>query len=206
MSDPNMASESERIIGLYQRYATEWDKLRGRRCLLEKRWLDRFVALLPQSASIVDIGCGTGDPIARYLIERGCDVTGIDSSPALIGMCKDRFPDQEWVVADMRGLSLDRRFDGILAWNSLFHLSPEDQRRMFPAFRSHARAKAALMFTSGPSHGEAIGTFKGEPLYHGSLDGAEYRSLLHENGFEVVSHVVEDPSCGHHTVWLARRR
>jgi SAM-dependent methyltransferase len=204
MSDPNMASESERIIGLYQRHATEWDKLRGRRCRLEKRWLDRFVALLPQSASILDIGCGTGQPIARYLIERGCQVTGIDSSPALIGLCKDRFPDQEWVVADMRELSLDRRFDGILAWDSFFHLSPEDQRPMFPIFHRHARSQAALMFTSGHSHGEIISTFQGEPLYHGRLDGAEYRSLLHESGFEVVSHVVEDPDCGQHTVWLAQ--
>jgi hypothetical protein len=104
----------------------------------------------------------------------------------------------------MRGLSWDRRFDVILAWDSLFHLSPENQRRMFPIFRRHARPKAALMFTSGHSHGEIISTFEGEPLYHGSLDGAEYRSLLHENGFEVVSHVAEDPDCGQHTVWLAQ--
>jgi hypothetical protein len=138
------------------------------------------------------------------LIETGCRVIGIDSSPALIGMCKDRFPDQEWVVADMRVLSLDRRFDGILAWNSLFHLSPEDQRRMFPTFRRLARPQAALMFTSGHLHGEAIGTFQGEPLYHGSLDEAEYRSLLVQNGFEVVSYVVKDPDCDQHTVWLAQ--
>jgi SAM-dependent methyltransferase len=198
-----MASEAERIIGLYQRHATDWDRDRGRD-LFEKPWLDRFLALLPTGESVLDIGCGAGEPIARYLIERGCQMTGIDSSPALIGICKDRFPDQEWVIADMRGLSWDRRFDGILAWNSLFHLSPQDQRRMFPVFRRHARAKAALMFTSGRLHGEAIGTFQGEPLYHGSLDGAEYRSLLVQNGFGVVSDAVEDPDCGQHTVWLAQ--
>jgi hypothetical protein len=62
------------------------------------------------------------------------------------------------------------------------------------------------MFTSGPGHGEATNTFKGEPLYHGSLDGAEYRSLLHQNGFDVVKNVVEDPDCGYHTIWLAPRR
>jgi SAM-dependent methyltransferase len=201
-----MSSPSERIVSLYQRHADEWDKLRGRLCLLEKRWLDQFVALLPQSASILDIGCGTGQPIARYLIEKGYDVTGIDSSPALIGICKDRFPDQEWIVADMRELSLDRRFDGILAWDSFFHLSPEDQRPMFPIFQRHARQQAALMFTSGHLHGETISTFQDEPLYHGSLDGAEYRSLLRENGFEVVAHVVEDPDCGHHTVWLTQMK
>ncbi|HEY6373665.1 MAG TPA: hypothetical protein VIX37_24030 [Candidatus Sulfotelmatobacter sp.] len=75
---------------------------------------------------------------------------------------------------------------------------------MFPIFRAHAASNAALMFTSGPSHGEAIGTYQGEPLYHASLDEAEYRLLLHENGFFVLSHVLEDPSCGRHTVWLAQ--
>jgi hypothetical protein len=62
------------------------------------------------------------------------------------------------------------------------------------------------MFTSGPSHGEAIGRYKDEPLYHGSLDAEEYRTLLKESGFDVVSHVVEDPACGYHTVWLAQLR
>jgi hypothetical protein len=38
------------------------------------------------------------------------------------------------------------------------------------------------------------------PLYHASLDPAEYRSLLDRNGFDVVSHVVEDPDCGGHTI------
>jgi hypothetical protein len=93
-----------------------------------------------------------------------------------------------------------------MAWDSLFHLCPEDQRIMFPIFRRHAAPKAALMFTSGPSHGEAIGVYKDEPLYHGSLDGGEYRSLLNQNGFNVVSHVAEDSTCGYHTVWLAQRR
>ena len=144
--------------------------------------------------------CGAGEPISRYFIEQGCDVTGIDSSSLLAGMCMERFPDRDWIVADMRNLTLDRRFDGILAWNSFFHLCPENQRRMFLVFRKHARPKAALMFTSGPSHGEAIGNYKGEPLYHGSLDRAEFRSLLHQNGFDVVSHVIEDPNCGHHTI------
>lgn len=77
---------------------------------------------------------------------------------------------------------------------------------MFPIFRRNAAPKGALMFTSGSSLGEAIGAYKDEPLYHGSLDGLEYRSLLDENGFDVVSHVVEDPACGGRTVWLAQLR
>jgi len=60
------------------------------------------------------------------------------------------------------------------------------------------------MFTSGPAHGEAIGDYRGEPLYHASLDGDEYRSLLNQNGFQAVSHITDDPACDRHAVWLAQ--
>ena len=93
-----MPSEAERIISLYQRHADDWDRERGR-SLFEKDWLDRFLALLPRAASILDIGCGSGEPIARYFIEKGCEVTGVDSSPTLIGKCEHRFPDQDWIVS-----------------------------------------------------------------------------------------------------------
>jgi len=44
------------------------------------------------------------------------------------------------------------------------------------------------------------------PLYHASLDPAEYATLLDGIGFDIVAHVVEDPQAGGRTVWLARSR
>lgn len=200
-----MSAESERIVGLYQRHAAAFDRERSRH-LFEKPVLDRFLALLPSGASILDLGCGSGEPIARYLIDRGFQITGVDSAPALIELAQGRFPDQEWVIADMRTLVLGRRFDGILAWDSFFHLSCEDQEAMFSVFGRHAAPRAALMFTSGPSHGEAIGTFEGEPLFHASLDPSQYRALLDASGFEMVAHITEDINCGGHTVCVAKAR
>jgi SAM-dependent methyltransferase len=200
-----VSSESERIVGIYQRHAAAWDRLRSPGSLFERLWLDRFLALLAPDASILDVGCGAGLPISEYLIDRGFAVTGVDSSGPLIDLCRSRFPDKEWVVADMRTLELGRRFDGILAWDSFFHLSPEDQPGMFAVFEGHAEAKCVLMFTSGPQHGSVLGEFEGEPLYHGSLDPDEYRALLEGIGFAVVDYVAEDPTCGEHTIWLARR-
>jgi hypothetical protein len=86
-------------------------------------------------------------------------------------------------------------------WDSFFHLTHDDQRRMFPIFRSHAQRNAPLVFTSGPRQGEVTGSY---PLFHASLDPDEYRALLHKHGFEAILHVAEDPACGGHTVWLAR--
>ncbi len=75
---------------------------------------------------------------------------------------------------------------------------------MFAVFRDHAAPGAALMFTSGPRAGVAMGEFEGEPLYHASLDPDDTRALLAAHGFAVVSTMPEDPACGAHTVWLAR--
>jgi SAM-dependent methyltransferase len=200
-----MPDDADRIIDLYDRHAATWDKERSRD-LFERPWLDRFLALVPQGGSIVDIGCGCGEPIARYLIEAGYELTGVDSSPTMIGLCKRRFLNETWVAADMRSLFLGRQFNGILAWDSFFHLRQDDQRKMFPIFRRHAAPKATLMFTSGPRADVAMGTYQGEPLYHASLAPDEYRVLLNEHGFDVVSYVPEDPGCGRHTIWLARRK
>jgi len=145
-----------------------------------------------------------GEPIARYLLDKGCRVVGIDSSGSMIAMCVERFPESEWLVRDMRTFELGRRFDGILAWDSFFHLGADDQRAMFPRFAAHARHGAPLMFTAGPIAGEAIGCYRDEPLYHASLDPAEYERLLVANGFSVQAYKAQDQDCGEHTVWLAR--
>ena len=197
---------AEGIVGLYRRHAGAWAAARGTE-LSERAWIDRFAALLNARArQCSDIGCGSGEPIAVSLVGRGHHVVGVDSSPEMIGLFRANLPDEVAEVADMRSLRLDGAFGGLIAWDSFFHLAPDGQRLMFPVFRDHALVGAPLLFTSGPAYGEAIGTLEGEPLYHASLGPDEYRLLLGENGFDVVRHTVEDPDCGEHTVWLARRR
>ena len=156
--------------------------------------------------TILDLGCGSGEPVARHLVERGFRVTGVDSSPSLIALCRARMPEQQWLVGDMRALDLGRRFDGILAWYSLFHLHFDDQRAMFSRIADHAREGAPMMFASGPEHGEAIGEWQGEPLYHASLAPDEYRTLLESNGFELLFFRPGVPVADGPSVWLARRR
>ena len=198
-----MHEAAHQIIDLYERHAQTWDRVRSRR-LVEQSWLDRFRQAMPVAAGhVLDIGCGCAEPMAGYLIGAGHAVSGIDSSMAMIALCRQRFAQHDWHVADMRQLALEQRFGGILAWDSFFHLTPEDQRRMFPIFQAHAQPGAALMFTSGTAHGIALGNFEGETLYHASLDHDEYVALLDAHGFSVVEQTTEDPACGGHTIWLA---
>ena len=195
----------ERIIGLYEENAAAWDEARGAE-LKEQMWIDQFLAHVTPGGLLLDLGCGSGRPVAAYLVERGYRVIGLDSSPSLIALCRQRLPDEEWLVGDMRALDLGRRFDGILAWYSFFHLHFDDQRAMFARFAAHAKPGAPLVFTSGAQHGEAIGEWQSEPLYHASLSQEEYRRLLDENGFEVLTFKQGMPVAEGPSVWIAQMR
>lgn len=204
-SPPDQQSLSAHIVAHYERHAANWAADRAAAAWNDRGWHQRFVAALAPGSTVLDLGCGSGSPIARHLVANGLRVTGVDTSPTLISYCRREMPDQDWIVADMRTLALGRRFAGLLAWDSFFHLAPDDQRLMFRVFRAHAAPGAILMFNTGPAFGEAIGNYRGDPLYHASLDCAEYRQWLTAIGFEVVDHVIEDPSAGGRTVWMARR-
>lgn len=191
------------VIGFYHRHAEQWDTLR-QRYFAEKAWLDRFLSYLAPDSQILDLGCGSGCPIAAYFIDHQHHITGVDSSKPLINLCQQRFPTQRWMESDMRHLSLNQTYQGILAWDSFFHLVKEDQRAMFDIFKQHAIQGSVFMFTTGTHDGEAINDFLGEPLYHASLSPNEYHSLLNSHGFDVIDMVASDPDCGGRTVWLAQ--
>ncbi len=196
-------SDPEGILPTYRRQAGAWD--RGRPTVLfEQPWLDRFAALLPPGGRVLDLGCGTGVPIARWLMDRGFAVTGIDGAPEMLELARAHLPEAEWIETDMRTLALDRRFDGIVAWDSFFHLTPDAQRAMFPIFAAHLAPGGALMFTSGPAAGEAWGRVGTEPVYHASLAPEDYVALMAAEGLALRGYLAEDPDCDRHTVWLAR--
>ncbi|MEM8862237.1 MAG: class I SAM-dependent methyltransferase [Chloroflexota bacterium] len=190
------------MSGVYERNAQTWDEQRPR-TLVEKDWLDKFVSRLPAGGAVLDVGCGAGEPIAQYFIERGFAVTGIDASLGMINFCKSRFPEHQWQVMDMRQLDLGRKVDGIIAWDSFFHLNPAEQRQMLHYFLDHLRSGGVLMMTVGHEAGEVLGVVAGEQVYHSSLSAEEYQRILRDGGLEQIEIVFQDASCGGRTVLLA---
>lgn len=199
-----MNDAANRIVDHYERHAVAWDHDRRAASWIDRPFIEHFLSLLPRGATVLDLGCGGGSPVALHMVAQGFRVTGVDSSPTLISLCRTRMPDQEWIVGDMRSLALGRRFGGILAWDSFFHLRPEDQESMFRVFAAHAAPATILMFNAGFGRGEAMGSYRGDPLYHASLDTSEYETLLTDSGFELIEHSINDPAKGGRIFWLAR--
>jgi SAM-dependent methyltransferase len=197
-----MDTNDRGIAAAYNRIAAWFDGKRTR-ALIERPYLDYLAQALKPGASILDLGCGSGEPILRFFLERRFAVTGVDASAAMIDIAARRFPGTRFLVNDMRRLALNETFDAVIAWHSLFHLAHADQRAMFATFAACLHPGGLLMFTSGSEHGEVWSDNGGESLYHASLSLEEYRHLLQTHGFHVVQHVRDDQACGGATVWIA---
>ena len=192
------------VCELYNHIADWFEEARDKPVLgfVEKPYLEMVASTLPKNASILDLGCGTGFPIADYFLKSGHNVTGVDGSEEMINKCQQRYPTGEWLLGDMRQVNIGRKFDAIIAWDSFFHLPHDDQRDMFDVFAKHAGDNTMLLFTAAPKHGEMISQMQGYEFYHASLSEEEYREILKQHGFEVILYKPEDKDCGDHTVWL----
>lgn len=201
MIDRSVAAKTRAI---YERHAAAFDQHRSAP-LLEAPWLDRLLAVAPQGQAILDVGCGSGRPIAQYFIEAGRTVHGVDFAEAMLDISRHRFPQQRWTHADMRTLELGETFGGVVAWNSFFHLTADEQRLCLPRLAQHVAPGGGLLFTCGPEAGEVLGTVEGDSVYHASLSRQEYAELLEREGLRIDAFVPEDPTCGFHTICLTVR-
>ncbi|MEC3862627.1 class I SAM-dependent methyltransferase [Mesobacterium sp. TK19101] len=194
----------EDIQDVYDRQAAVYDAQRSR-ALFEARWLARFAACLPANGHVLDLGCGAGEPIARWFLSEGFALTGLDFSIAMLDIARSRWPSGDWRQGDMRDFALPERFDGIVAWDSFFHLTGPEQRDVIARIGSHLKPGGSLLLTVGPAAGEVQGTVGGEPVYHASLSPADYAACLEDNGLILTGFLSEDPETDRHSVLMARK-
>lgn len=86
---------------------------------------------LPRSATILDIGCGSGVPIAQVLVNDGFSVWGVDASPSLIAAYQRNLPDMPAVCEPAQTSTFfNRTFVGVVSIGLLFLLDEDEQRQL----------------------------------------------------------------------------
>lgn len=194
-----------KVYQVYDEIIDWFDSHRNKELTMERFYLNLIQKHIPSEGKILDVGCGTGEPIARFLLEKSYKLTGVDASKKMIELCMKRFPDGKWLLADMRTLDLQEQFDAVIAWHSFFHLPHDDQRATLKLLATFVSQDGLLIFTSGPECGEVWSDNGGYDLYHASLSSEEYEQILTDNGFKVLTHKINDPECGDATIWVAQK-
>ncbi|MCJ1378240.1 hypothetical protein MMC17_001337 [Xylographa soralifera] len=90
-------------------------------------FLQKLLLHLPPNANILDVGCGTGTPVATTLAAAGHHVFGIDISDEMVRLSQKAVPSGKFEVADMQTYTppSETKLDAVLAVLSLFALERE---------------------------------------------------------------------------------
>jgi SAM-dependent methyltransferase len=135
-----------------------------------------FLPLLPESAHILDAGCGSGRD-AKYFVERGYQVTAFDAS-AEIAALAEKEVGQSIAVQRLQGIQYKNQFDGIWACASLLHVPAKE---LPDVFRRLARAlKPNGVIYCSFKYGQ--GEYEKEGRRFTDLDEAGLWALLEEIG------------------------
>lgn len=172
-------------------------------------WLSRLSGSLSPGSKVLDLGCGTGVPAARFLSEK-FQVTGVDLSDTMIRRARRLVPKGTFIRGDMTEVNLpEREYAAIIALYSIIHVPLTAQRKLFG--RIHGWLSPRGRFLAVLGHAACEGWERGwlgsdVPMYWIHADAGTYRGWLSSAGFDVIEQRFVPEGGGGHELFLARAR
>jgi SAM-dependent methyltransferase len=169
-------------------------------------WLDDLASLLPAGARVLDLGCGSGLPAARILVESGFEVTGVDISRVQVERARRLVPLARFIQADMAVWDAEpASLDAIVSLYALIHVPVDDQLQLFPRMARWLAPGGYLLAIVGTERWSGVEEYLGAPMFWDHTDTATYLVWLADASLPAVWHRVIPEGSSSHTLVLARR-
>ncbi len=153
--------------------------------------LEEAAHTLPSGAAVLDLGCGAGVPVTRWLADRGLAVTGVDFSARQLELARRLVPAANLLQADMTDLDFPpASFDAVVAFYSIIHVPRTEHPALLGKIHRWLRPGGAFLATW------ALGAWEGEkedwegwgaPMRWSHYGEEANLKMLREAGFEVAS-------------------
>lgn len=161
-----------------------WSHASPVRIGLVQEVLDRLV----DGSTILDLGCGPGDPATRLLSQRH-RVIGVDLSMVQLQLARRLAPRASLVQADLSDIALaPASVDAVVSFYALGHLPAAEHRPLFGRIASWLRPGGLLLTSAPVSPGEDVEQgWLGVPMFFGGIGAAATIKAVTDAGLVVES-------------------
>ncbi len=170
----------------YEKIAKRFIEIRGRKIDgIGASKVRNCLKSLPKKSSVLNLGCGTGIPITKVILEKEMEVYAIDSSETLVQEFKMNFPNIPVECESVENSSFfNKKFDAIIAWGLIFLISSDSQIRLLQKIANSLKSGGKLLFTAPKqkTEWEDLMTKKKSR----SLGAKKYREVLLENELTLI--------------------
>jgi len=151
----------------------------------EGNWL---ITQLTPPARVLDLGCGSGLPTSKQLIDAGVEVVGVDESAEMLGLAKEQAPGGEYLHRDLRDIADLGEFDAAILFFSLIMLPKGDIPPLLSQLRSQLRGPKLLQIAMVLGDFDQFPiVFLGEPIGATAYPPDDLARVVERAGFECLN-------------------
>lgn len=147
---------------------------------------------LSDTATVLDVGCGAGVPVALSLTRR-FSVTGVDISAEMIRRARANVPSGTFVHGDIMAVEFSpASFDAVVGFYSIFHLPRQQHHELLRRIYGWLKPGGYLLATVA-ADAEALyieDDFFGITMYWSSYGLPDYLAMLDELGFDLLESTI----------------
>jgi SAM-dependent methyltransferase len=151
--------------------------------------LGDLASLLPRDAAVLDLGCGAGVPVTRWLSDKGFAVTGVDVSARQLELARTYVPEATFIKADMTEVTFPPgSLDAVVAFYSIIHLPRTEHPALLGRIHRWLRPEGIFLATMTLTDYEGRDDDWegwGAPMVWSHYDGDTNLAMLREAGFGI---------------------
>ena len=171
----------------YTKIAEKYHKQRG--LYPNKALLLKFIKYLPKNSRVLDLGCGAGIPVSKFLADKGHNVVGIDFSDGMLRLARKNVLRAKFLKIDMTKLKLKKNsFDGAVSFYAIIHVPREKHSRIYKSLHKILRDNAVILVNAcgHKKWEETAEDYMGVPMFWSFYSPKRTLSIIKNAGFDII--------------------
>jgi len=176
----------------YDQVAQDYARLEGETEWPRMQWLKKLLNRLEPGASVLDLGCGSGDP-ADVEIAKEHQITGVDISQTQLDLARRAVPTGIFLHGDAGSVTFPAAaFDAVVSFYTLEHIPREEHQTILRRIHQWLRPGGYMLISLEAGDIDAVmGEWLGVPMFLSCFDPETMKQLVIEAGFELLETAIE---------------